>query len=72
MVTHRGMREFILDTAESNHIPYQYFVSQGGTDAGQYIQQMMVFQALLLVFAHAIFTRQRPLFILMIMQLPRH
>lgn len=35
MVTHRGMREFILDTAESNEIPYQYFVSQGGTDAGQ-------------------------------------
>ncbi|MBB4824298.1 putative aminopeptidase FrvX [Sporosarcina luteola] len=35
MVTHRGMREFILDTAESNHIPYQYFISQGGTDAGQ-------------------------------------
>ena len=26
MVTHRGMREFILDTAESNNIPYQYFV----------------------------------------------
>ncbi|MFY2157110.1 M42 family metallopeptidase [Cytobacillus firmus] len=35
MVTHRGMREFVLDTAESNNIPYQYFVSQGGTDAGK-------------------------------------
>ena len=35
MVTHRGMREFILDMAETNKIPYQYFVSQGGTDAGQ-------------------------------------
>lgn len=35
MVTHRGIREFILDTAESNDIPYQYFVSQGGTDAGR-------------------------------------
>lgn len=35
MVTHRGMREFILDTAETNKIPYQYFVSQGGTDAGR-------------------------------------
>lgn len=34
MVTHRGMREFILDTAETHQIPYQYFVSQGGTDAG--------------------------------------
>jgi putative aminopeptidase FrvX len=35
MVTHRGMREFVLDTAEKHHIPYQYFVSQGGTDAGR-------------------------------------
>ncbi len=35
MVTHRGMREFILDTAETNNIPYQYFVSNGGTDAGR-------------------------------------
>ncbi|MBA4537713.1 M42 family metallopeptidase [Bacillus aquiflavi] len=35
MVTHRGMREFVLDTAEEHHIPYQYFVSQGGTDAGR-------------------------------------
>ncbi len=29
MVTHRGMREFILDTAETHNIPYQYFISQG-------------------------------------------
>ncbi|HZG71367.1 MAG TPA: M42 family metallopeptidase [Chondromyces sp.] len=35
MVTHRGMREFVLDTAETHNIPYQYFVSQGGTDAGR-------------------------------------
>ncbi|MBN8236976.1 M42 family metallopeptidase [Halobacillus kuroshimensis] len=35
MITHRGMREFILDTAETHDIPYQYFVSQGGTDAGR-------------------------------------
>lgn len=35
MVTHRGMREFVLDTAETNNIPYQYFISQGGTDAGR-------------------------------------
>ncbi|KOO46800.1 M42 family metallopeptidase [Priestia koreensis] len=35
MVTHRGIREFILDTAETNNIPYQYFVSPGGTDAGR-------------------------------------
>ncbi|MGP7818409.1 M42 family metallopeptidase [Niallia sp. 01092] len=35
MVTHKGIREFVLDTAESNDIPYQYFVSPGGTDAGR-------------------------------------
>jgi len=35
MVTHKGLREFVLDTAETNNIPYQYFVSQGGTDAGR-------------------------------------
>lgn len=34
MVTHHGLREFILDTAETEKIPYQYFVSMGGTDAG--------------------------------------
>ncbi|GGF05826.1 peptidase M28 [Halobacillus andaensis] len=35
MVTHRGMRDFVLDTAETHDIPYQYFISQGGTDAGR-------------------------------------
>jgi putative aminopeptidase FrvX len=35
MVTHRGIKEFILDTAETYKIPYQYFVSPGGTDAGK-------------------------------------
>lgn len=27
------IRDYLLDTAESNNIPYQYFVSNGGTDA---------------------------------------
>ncbi len=35
MVTHRGIREFVLDMAETHNIPYQYFISQGGTDAGR-------------------------------------
>lgn len=34
MLTHKGMREYLLDTAETHHIPYQYYFSQGGTDAG--------------------------------------
>ncbi|APH69625.1 peptidase M28 [Bacillus subtilis] len=34
-VMHRGMREFVLDMAETHDIPYQYFVSGGGTDAGR-------------------------------------
>lgn len=35
MLTHRGMVEYIQDTADTNRIKYQYFVSPGGTDAGQ-------------------------------------
>ncbi|MEC2162932.1 M42 family metallopeptidase, partial [Bacillus velezensis] len=34
-VMHRGMREFVLDMAETHNIPYQYFASGGGTDAGR-------------------------------------
>jgi putative aminopeptidase FrvX len=34
MVTNPRLVDFIRDTAESNGIPYQYFVSPGGTDAG--------------------------------------
>ncbi|KJE26838.1 M42 glutamyl aminopeptidase family protein [Geobacillus kaustophilus] len=36
MITHRGMREFVLDTAETIGVPYQLFISPGGgTDAGR-------------------------------------
>ncbi|MCD1260100.1 M42 family metallopeptidase [Paenibacillus athensensis] len=35
MITHRGMVEFIRDMADTHRIPYQYFISAGGTDAGQ-------------------------------------
>ncbi len=28
------LKEYLLDTAETHKIPYQYFVSKGGTDAG--------------------------------------
>lgn len=35
MITSQGMKEFLLDTAESNNIPYQYFMSPGGSDAGR-------------------------------------
>lgn len=34
MITHKGLRDYLLDTAESNNIPYQHFFSMGGTDAG--------------------------------------
>ncbi len=30
----KEMRDYLLDTAETHNIPYQYFVSKGGTDAG--------------------------------------
>lgn len=35
MVTHRGLVEYIQDTAETHRVPYQYFISPGGTDAGK-------------------------------------
>ncbi|WP_027417820.1 M42 family metallopeptidase [Aneurinibacillus terranovensis] len=35
MVTMPGLRDFMIDTAEELHIPYQFFVSPGGTDAGK-------------------------------------
>ncbi|SFW98227.1 Putative aminopeptidase FrvX [Thermoactinomyces sp. DSM 45891] len=35
MITQPLMRDYLLDTAESLGIPYQIFVSQGGTDSGK-------------------------------------
>lgn len=35
MVTHKKLLEFVLDIAETHKVPYQFFVSQGGTDAGR-------------------------------------
>jgi glutamyl aminopeptidase len=35
MITHRGMLEFVRDTASTHRIPVQPFFSSGGTDAGQ-------------------------------------
>lgn len=35
MISHRGVREFVVNTAEENEIPYQYdAMSAGGTDSG--------------------------------------
>lgn len=34
MITHPRVRDFLLDIAESEQIPYQFFISKGGTDAG--------------------------------------
>lgn len=33
MLLSKEMKDYLIDTAESNDIPYQYFVSKGGTDA---------------------------------------
>ncbi|MFM9279841.1 M42 family metallopeptidase [Paenibacillus jiagnxiensis] len=35
MITHRGLLEYVKDTADTHKIKYQYFISPGGTDAGQ-------------------------------------
>lgn len=35
MIAHKGLREFVIDVAEEEGIPFQYtFISGGGTDAG--------------------------------------
>lgn len=35
MVSHKGLRDFVVDTAEANNIPYQFeTIAGGGTDAG--------------------------------------
>ncbi len=35
MIAHRGLRDFVIDTAEEEEIPYQLeFIPGGGTDAG--------------------------------------
>lgn len=33
MILSKEMKDYLLDTAETHNIPYQYFVSKGGTDA---------------------------------------
>lgn len=35
MITLPGIRDFLIDTCESEGIKYQFFVSTGGTDAGE-------------------------------------
>ncbi|WP_438358029.1 M42 family metallopeptidase [Brevibacillus dissolubilis] len=35
MITHPGLRDLLIDTCEEEGIKYQFFVSSGGTDAGQ-------------------------------------
>ncbi|ASI36100.1 MULTISPECIES: M42 family metallopeptidase [unclassified Exiguobacterium] len=34
MILSKEMTDYVLDTAESNQIPYQYYVGAGGTDGG--------------------------------------
>ena len=44
LITLPRLREYLLDTAATHNIPYQYFVSKGGTDAGQRTQLITVYQ----------------------------
>src|SRR5699024_2634309 len=35
MISHKGVREFVVETAKSNDIPFQYAtMAKGGTDSG--------------------------------------
>lgn len=68
MITHRGMREFILDTAESNDIPYQYLFHKAVRMQEVFILRMMAFHQQLLAYAPAIFTRHHRLSMWMIIR----
>lgn len=35
MITHRGLRDYLISICEEEGIPYQFFVSPGATDAGK-------------------------------------
>ncbi|RKD26022.1 peptidase M28 [Ammoniphilus oxalaticus] len=35
MITHPGLRDYVIDLCEAEGIKYQFFVSMGGTDAGR-------------------------------------
>lgn len=66
-VMHRGMREFVLDMAETHGIPYQYFVSGGEQMPAEFIFRTAAFHQQLSEFVPAIFIRTLLSFILMIM-----
>lgn len=34
-IMHQGVRQFVEETAKANHIKYQYYKANGGTDAGK-------------------------------------
>lgn len=59
MITLPRMKEFLEDTALTHRIPFQYFVSQGGTDAGQaHLMNQGVPSAVIGVCARYIHTHQ--------------
>lgn len=59
MITLPRMKEFLEDTALTHKIPFQYFVSQGGTDAGQaHLMNQGVPSAVIGVCARYIHTHQ--------------
>ena len=37
MVSHKGLRDFVVDIAEANNIPYQFDSMAGGTDVGSFM-----------------------------------
>ena len=72
MVTHRGMREFVLDTAEQNHIRINTLCHKVAQMQVKFIFQMKVSLVLSLEFVRAIFTHLLVSFMLMIMRQQRN
>ena len=72
MVTHSGMREFVLDTAQNHHIPINTLCHKGAQMLEKFIFQMKAFLVLSLEFVLATFIHLLVSFILMIMQQQRN
>ena len=70
MVSHKGLRDFVVDTAEENNIPYQFeTIPGGGTDAGSMHISVNGVPSLRLVLQHAIYIHMQESCIEMIMKI---
>ena len=70
MVSHKGLRDFVTDTADEHNIPYQFeTIPGGGTDAGSMHISVNGVPSLAIGLLLAIFTHMQESCIEMIMKI---